>query len=249
MTLSKNIKLNFNEFYKIICYPKYSKEEFERRLNELKDLGISELIEEGEVLVNNFKVLGKGTNSIVVKAIYKGFPVALKIRRVDSSRESLEEEAKILMKVNQINLGPKLFCFTKNFLVLEYIKGIKIGDFIKIASVENLKDVIIKILEQCRKLDSIGIDHGELSRADNHIIILENFEVKIIDFESSSYKRKCKNLTSIISYLFLKNNNLLSKLNIEKNVLIDLLKLYKKSNNEKIYYKILELIKPFNNKN
>jgi len=48
----------------------------------------------------------------------------------------------------------------------------------------------------------VGLDHGELSRADRHVIV-KGEEPRIVDFESASTARRCSNVTSIAHYLFL----------------------------------------------
>ena len=42
----------------------------------------------------------------------------------------MRREAELLKITNQSNVGPKLVDFSKNFLVMEYLEGEKIGDWI-----------------------------------------------------------------------------------------------------------------------
>jgi Predicted Ser/Thr protein kinase len=231
-----------NLLNKILCYPKFNEEEFKKRLEEFHSLGIEDILSDGKIKINDFKILGKGTNSLAVKAIYKGQIVALKIRRTDSSRVTLEEEARILSKVNKFNIGPKLLNFTQNFLVLEFIEGNFIEEFLTCENLNQVKNVLLKLLIQCRILDIIKIDHGELSRATKHVIITKNGDVKIIDFETASERRKANNLTSIISYLFLRPEDpfkLRERLGINIDDLKYLLRDIKKNNSEEIFYQIL----------
>jgi putative serine/threonine protein kinase len=227
---------------KILCYPKFNEEEFKRRLEEIHNLGITEILSEGKVKIDDFRILGKGTNSLVVKAIYKGNFVALKIRRTDATRNTLENEAKILKRVNEYNIGPKLFDFSQNFLVLEYIEGKFLEEFIMENDLNQIKNVLLKLLIQCRILDLIKVDHGELSRASKHVIVTKDHNVKIIDFETASQERKPNNLTSIISYLFLRPDDplkLRENLKVNFNDLKFLLKSFKKDYSEETFYQIL----------
>jgi putative serine/threonine protein kinase len=57
-------------------------------------------------------------------------------------------------------------------------------------------------LEQCWRLDSIGLDHGELSKAPKHIIISKPQEPFLFDFETASVDRKPANVTSVCQFLF-----------------------------------------------
>ena len=122
----------------------------------------------------------------------------MKIRRSDSPRKNLKKEAELLKITNRTNVGPKLVGFSKNFLVMEYLDGKKIGDWIaslkKKGSSSQLKTVIKKVLEDCYSLDRIGLDHGELSNITKHVIV--GNKTTIIDFESSSMNRKVSNVTS-----------------------------------------------------
>ena len=81
---------------------------------------------------------------------------------------------------------------------MEFIKGGKIIDWVTDSNKKSpkmLKSVIKKILLDCFYLDQIGLDHGELSVLDKHILIT-NKKPTIIDFESSSLKRKTSNVSS-----------------------------------------------------
>ena len=86
--------------------------------------------------------------------------VAVKIRRNDSPRKNLIKEAGLLKIINKHKIGPKLIAFSKNFLVMEYLDGEKIGDWVgslkKKGNFPQLKTVIKKILEDCYGLDRIG---------------------------------------------------------------------------------------------
>src|SRR5579875_177708 len=218
-------------YKEILCYPRYSDEEFKSRKQELAELGIEDLIEDGNTIIFGKRILGKGTTSLVVKALYHGFFVALKIRRTDSNRESVENEALILKMLNDTGISPKIFAYSKNFIVMELIRGINLDDFILRASNEEIKPVLVKLLLSCILLDKMGIDHGDLTNASDHVVVYDK-NIRIIDFESASTKRKPQNLTSIISYLFLSNRSFSQKLygiiNKQEDELILLLRKYKK---------------------
>ena len=81
---------------------------------------------------------------------------------------------------------------------MEYLDGEKIGDWVidlkKKGGSSRLKTIIKKILEDCYRMDRIGLDHGELSNLSKHVII--GRKITILDFESSSIDRKVSNVTS-----------------------------------------------------
>ena len=65
-----------------------------------------------------------------------------------------------------------------------------------------VKKVLSDVLEECFRLDEIGLDHGELSKAPKHIIVDETLKPWIVDFETASDTRKPANLSAICHFLF-----------------------------------------------
>ena len=182
----------------IWVYPKGTRAQIKSRIKELKALGVESISFQGKLQVGTISILGKGYVGIVVLGKIGRKKVAVKIRRNDSPRKNLKREAELLKITNQSNVGPKLVGFSKNFLVMEYLEGEKIGDWVaslkKRGSSSQLKTIIKKILEDCYKLDRIGLDHGELSHIVKHVIV--GNKTTIIDFESSSMNRRVSNVTS-----------------------------------------------------
>lgn len=207
MSLHQQMKqffLPINEFVNepysgILGYPKATKIQLKARLKELKQLDIKSVSFVGPTALGKISVLGKGYAGVVVLAKKNNSVVALKIRRVDSQRKSLKDEAVFLKKANSVNVGPKLIAFSKNFLVMEYLPGEKIGKWIEHVNgkgtSKRVKNIIKKVLTDCYNLDKIGLDHGELSIITKHVIIGKS-KVTIIDYESSSIERRTSNVTS-----------------------------------------------------
>ena len=189
----------------IIGYPRATKRQVKSRIVELQKLDINSISFTGPTLIGNISILGKGYAGVVVLAQRYDKIVALKIRRIDSSRDSLQHEATTLKLVNKSQVGPKLFAASKNFVVMEYIDGVKIGQWVKDlkgrGSVKRLKDMIRKVLHDCYVLDQLGVDHGELSNISKHVLVGEH--TSLIDFESSSTSRKPSNVTSATQAIFI----------------------------------------------
>lgn len=146
--------------------------------------------------------------------------VAIKIRRIDSKHNTLYNEANMLKLANTINVGPKLIYASRDIIVMEYIDGIHIKDLLN--KDRDIKYIIKDVILQCFILDLIGLDHGELYRMDKHVIVNDN-NIKIIDFDSASINRNVKNVTSATQY-FLIN----AKLNIDREELFNALRDYKR---------------------
>jgi len=181
----------------IWVYPKGTKAQIKSRIKELGDLGVESISFQGKLEIDTMNILGKGYVGIVVLGKMGRKKIAVKIRRSDSPRKNLKKEAKLLEIINNYKIGPKLIASSKNFLVMEYLDGEKIADWVvglKRNDSSRLKIIIKKILEDCYGLDTIGLDHGELSNLSKHVIIGK--KITIIDFESSSMSRKVSNVTS-----------------------------------------------------
>jgi putative serine/threonine protein kinase len=203
--------LNNERIRKILSYPQGSANEVASRLRELETLGVTHVAidqsRSGQTAVQGISVLGKGCHGIVLKAYKEKEKYALKIRRTDSTRLTMYNEAEMLKKANQIEIGPRLYGVTKNFILMEYIEGLLLPAWLK-APEKNRKDasnVIYQALEQAWRLDQAGISHGELSQASKHLIVDEARDVHILDFESASLSRQSSNVTALCQYLFLRS--------------------------------------------
>jgi len=183
--------LSEEPYASIICYPKPSKAELKKRLEELQRLGVETLEFSGEKQALNTPILGKGCVGIVTIAYINGKKAALKIRRVDADRSRMQQEAKMLKKANSVHVGPRLLGVSKNFLLMQFIDGDLLPKWMEKRKQKALMVKILReVLEQCWRLDIAGLDHGELSHAPKHIIIDKKNKPFIVDFETASLNRK-----------------------------------------------------------
>ncbi|MEE8132351.1 MAG: hypothetical protein V3T40_02125 [Nitrososphaerales archaeon] len=191
-----------NEPYStILGYPGCSREGLESRVRELQATGVDAVSFEGSSKIGKLNLLGKGCVSIVVKAFVNDKVIALKIRRVDADRDTMDREAQFLKLANSTGIGPRLIKSSKNFLLIGLADGLSIFKFMEAASKrEKVLNVVSEVLGQCYQLDRIGLDHGELSYMAKHVIVGD--KITIIDFESASVNRRTSNVTSAVQYLF-----------------------------------------------
>jgi putative serine/threonine protein kinase len=229
----------------VLCYPKKSEAELQNRLVELRAHGVRAIEFAGKTGAFNVPVLGKGFVGIVVKAHLDRRNAALKIRRVDADRLGLQQEAKMLAKANSVKVGPKLIGVSTNFLLMQFIDGDLLPHWLETPGEKgHIRSVLSDVLEQCWRLDAIGLDHGELSKAPKHLIINGRGKPFIVDFETASLNRKSSNVTSICQYLFI--SGAVSRLLEEKlgeknkNAIVEALKLYKTGRNRENFEKVLE---------
>ena len=201
-------RLREERYGRVLCYPRYDLKELKRRLRELRRLGVKAIEFAGGKKAFDTPVLGKGCVGIVVSVQTEDEGKAvLKIRRVDADRAEMQREAEMLRRANAIGVGPRLLGATKNFLLMEFIGGTLLPQWVETlrgkGTRSRMRRVLRGVLEQCWKLDEAGLDHGELSRAPKHLIIDPNDNPHIVDFETASTTRRVSNVTSICQYLFL----------------------------------------------
>jgi putative serine/threonine protein kinase len=187
----------------VLCYPKPSEAEVQKRIEELRKHGVKEVEFTGKASAFNVPVLGKGFVGVVVITHLGRQRVALKIRRVDADRLGLQDEAQMLSKANAVQVGPKLISVSRNFLFMQLIDGATLPEWLNVDKEQaHVRGVVNDVLEQCWRLDSAGLDHGELSKAPKHIIVDKHRKPWIVDFESASVNRKPANVTSVCQFLF-----------------------------------------------
>jgi putative serine/threonine protein kinase len=225
--------LKDDPYASVICYPRAESTELNDRLSELRMHGITSVDFTGKNNAFGLPILGKGFVGIVFKANIDGKTVALKIRRIDSSRKDLQHEAKMLLFANSVEVGPKFQSVSKNCLLMDLIDGNLLPFWLKsFPEKRAVKKVFRDLISQCRRLDKKGLDHGELSKAPKHIIINKKMKPFIVDFETASISRTVSNVTSICQFLFL-NYGSVGKIavkilgNIDRNKIIKALKKYK----------------------
>ncbi|WP_052833853.1 hypothetical protein [Staphylothermus marinus] len=222
----------------ILCFPKTSCSLYEKRLLLLKKSGFDYIVETGKNILG-YKIIGKGYSSIIVLAHNKFYGYgALKLRRLDSRRSSLGYEGMILDYLDKTLLVPQLYLWSNEFIFMEYLdpqKCISIDKVITQSLIRKDRKRTMKLLKKVILalyfIDKLNIDHGELNRPYDHLYICKGEHVKIIDWESSGY-RKPHNLTMFMSFLLYRYNHreeLVNLLGLNRNQIIKLLKKYKKT--------------------
>ena len=239
---------------KLISYPKLDLYEYHKRISDIYRIGVKDAILEGPTRLCELNILGKGHSGIVLKVNgYSEKNMALKIRRLDSRRKDSLNEVNNQKLANLIEIGPQIIDNTDDLILMELITGKGISDWLDDPSNFNLDNskkiinIVNEILEQCYRLDVLNLDHGELTRIDKHVMVSEYNQISIIDFESSSTKRKPSNVTSASQALLL-SGGLISKkickfIKIKDHeYLLNGLKNYKKRKTRQNFEAILALV-------
>jgi putative serine/threonine protein kinase len=200
-SFSDELDVRSQELVPLVCYPRFSESEYNDRIAEMESLGVMSIALGGRTTINGTRIAGKGQVGLVLRAKIGSKTCALKIRRLDADRKSMDDEARLHGIANGAGVGPRLVGHTKNLIAMEFVGGQSIVDWVGSAPKSKLRKMARSVLEQCYSLDQAGIDHGELSRLNHHVIISE--KPYIIDFESASTTRKTSNVTAAAQSIFL----------------------------------------------
>ena len=174
-----------------------------RIVQEMVHLGVTSISFAGSTSIGGLKMLGKGHTGMVVLANTASGQAALKVRRADSPRPDMHREAALLGAANRCGVGPLLMGHTENCILMEYLEGPSVEEWLRTARYGNgthIKNAIRAILNDCRILDCSGLDHGELANLSKHIIMSR--KPTIIDFESASLGRRVSNVASAAQSLY-----------------------------------------------
>ena len=195
-------KVAGTRYARILTYPRTDSDQEKLRVAELRRMGVSAIGFNGHTLIDGVPVLGKGCVGIVTQAIVGGELAALKIRRLDADRPSMQKEARLLRLANAVGVGPRLMGSTQNFLVMKLFPGVPLFRWAEgvNASGPPVRGVLGGLLSDCFKLDAVGLDHGELSHAPRNVLVDAAGKSCIVDFESASMVRRVANVTSLLQY-------------------------------------------------
>ncbi len=182
----------------MLCYPRYCRNEV------VKCSEIKSSVKNSGINLSGFKFYSKGTDSIVL--VNESIGLALKVRRIDSKIECVREGLCLLYIESKarVKVAPKVFMFSKNYVLMEFLKGDKLGDFLRKMYLEEriyeMKEIVIKCIEKASILDEIRVLHKELSRPFKHVIVDAGKNVYFIDFGRSRVgASKACNVCSILS--------------------------------------------------
>ncbi|MBI3116097.1 MAG: serine/threonine protein kinase, partial [Thaumarchaeota archaeon] len=193
-------------YLNILTYPGPDLRSAKSRIKQLQKLGVEGVIFEGKTKVGRLGLVGLGTVGVVVKSVTKDGIFALKIRRRDANRESMDNEVRLMKMANSVGVGPRLLRHARDFIIMQHIQGMGIDEWLSQlrgrGSAGRARELVHRLLNQCRKLDLINLDHGQLSDLRKHVGISDDSPC-IIGFESASTNRAVRNVTTAAQYLFI----------------------------------------------
>ena len=170
--------------------------------------------------MNGLKVvqrIGKGYSSEIFLVEFQGKKFVIKKERAKSPRvEMVKKEVENLLLANSAGIGPKLFAFDfeNKAILMEHVEAITFNEWLFRHNPEKkqLKKFIQRLFFQAKKLDKIGLDHGQLAgRGKNILVRKKDFMPVIIDFEKASAKRKCHNVSQLESLFYWSKHSAITK--------------------------------------
>ncbi len=193
--LAENIDSRFaREFLEKACYPHPQKDYCAKLLVKASKLRL-------DTGHGGIRVIGKGWSSIVLLAHSRTVNdyIVLKIRRIDSRRNSLLRDAVYLHIASKYKISPKIYYYDNDVIALEPVLG---PSFSKtIMTREYCELVLRRLLWKTFLLDRLGINHSELAIPYGHILLDYDYEPYIIDYESARFKKRPKNTTQVVGAL------------------------------------------------
>jgi len=229
----------------LLSFPHFDEVVAARRLKELKSLGVFSLVPGGPFRFFNLQLLGRGHTGVVVEADSVFGRVAVKLLRVDADRLSMVDEARFLGVANGVGVGPALYGWSEGCLVMELVEGPYLQDWLDgLPSVDAVRGLIRVLFWKARRLDAVGLDHGELAKAFKHVFVCGGV-ARVIDFESGSLVRRCQNVTSLVQFVFL-NDYVSSRVGCvlslpDRDLVIGALGLYKRGMSDGAFLEVLRV--------
>lgn len=170
--------------------------------------------------------------------------VAIKVKRKETTALGrIANEVKWLKLLNKKSIGPNLLFYGKDYLTYEFVQGKFLLDWLENKNKENIKPILISLLQQCFELDQLKINKEELHRPFKHILITAEDQPILIDFERCYKTDKPHNLTQFIEFICRIKNELEQKgFFIPAEKLRALAKQYKIDQNKKTFEIIISSI-------
>ncbi|MFH0970808.1 MAG: RIO1 family regulatory kinase/ATPase [Candidatus Diapherotrites archaeon] len=149
----------------------------------------------------SLSLIAKGKSGAIWKLEKEGSFFAAKVEHSHSTRKAMiEKEVRLLRMANEAGVGPKIMevDLDAGIVVMSFVDGMPLASFID-ACVSRVKmeRVLTRLFLQARRLDRVGIDHGQLGGKLHNILIDTSDQPVILDFEKASYVRNVHNVSKL----------------------------------------------------
>ncbi|MEM1240549.1 MAG: serine/threonine protein kinase [Cyanobacteria bacterium P01_H01_bin.26] len=186
---------------RILAYP--SGQGIETRWAELQTHPVQGVYAFGPKQAQGINILGLGYCGLVL-LVWGGQPaqiLALKIRRTNAPQPTLRAEGNALQLANGVGVGPQLVSCTDNFLLMQYVDGPRLVDWLR-QPPDQMRPTLRHLIEQAHRLDRLGLDHGALRCVTDHALVTPHGPV-LIDFSGASQTRRPANITTLLQGLLI----------------------------------------------
>lgn len=219
-----------------ICYPPMYATYCSELIEKLRRAGITGLISYGDTLIGGVKVLGRGHAAVVVAALHQDLGlVAVKIRRFDSKRHSLEDEAKFLRLCEETRCVPRVYAWDRDFVIRELIPGPTLRKVLEEGGRDEVRRALTSLLVCAHRLDLLGVEVTEISLPLTQVVYRggDTGRPVIVDLESARLTPSATNVTSVLGFVIgrsFRGTPIRSLMGIEKyvNTLRELARSYKR---------------------
>lgn len=232
-----------------------------QRLSWLQAEDVTAVYNYGSKSIAGFNVLGVGYAGLVLLVQQYGRLLALKLRRTDGPQDSFHREAEAIATANPLNIGPQLISYSDDCLLMDYLPGPNLIDWLHspAATLGETWSIIHLLLDQAFHLDQAGLDHGDLRCVTEHVrieTIGQGHRPVIIDFGKASRDRRPANVTTLTQGLFLSTTvartiserfsgtALDCQTAPRRSQLIELLRHYKRNSCQDAHKTLLNFLKP-----
>lgn len=199
-----------------------------------------------ELKIKNVEYFSRGKRGVIYTGFLKNKKIAIKTKRKEAVVNKIPNEAYWLKILNKKDIGPKLILNKENYLIYEFVEGRFILDFLEKNNKIVIKNVLKNILQQCFIMDKLNMNKFEMHHPIKHIIIDKFNKPILLDFERAKKTIEAKNVTQFCQFLISKHVEellILKKIIIDKNIMIDICKNYKKNPTKDNFERIIELVK------
>ncbi|MFP4118490.1 MAG: hypothetical protein ACLFTH_00355 [Candidatus Woesearchaeota archaeon] len=156
------------------------------------------------VYCQDIRLLSRGKRGVIFRSYCKGKDVAIKMAHPSSkANNAILQEAQNLKRANRLGIGPALLESNDDYVMMEFIQGRLIGEFLSDETVpsDEVRTVLARVIDQLFILDNAGINKQELTNPYKHIIVTDDFTPVLIDFERARVSLRPSNLTQFSQYL------------------------------------------------
>jgi release factor glutamine methyltransferase len=169
----------------------------------MEDLYVYELtLPKAYFVLQKPQFLAKGKRGLVLKGMSKKKVVVAKVPLDETQRiKILEKEALFLKRANESHIGPTYLMHTDHYILMEYVDGVHLRDYLKSATPMQKETVLVKIMHQCEKLDKAGIAKAEMTNPGKNILVTKTHKPVLIDFERASFTQKTKNANQFKEFI------------------------------------------------